>query len=216
MRLRGFRTGLRSLCGLALLAGGLGLAAGGWGQPPPPAPPIPPARPAFSAATQVLSIEVPVQVVRDGEPVRGLQAGDFQVWEGRRKLPLTGFEVLDLAAAGPAVTGRAAGVPAAARRHFLFLFDLAFSDPKSVVRARQAAAGLLSQLQPTDLVAVATYSAVRGPQLVLGYTADRRQIGTALTSLGLPDLTHPVDPLRLVLEEVVGAGSVTGIARPLG
>ena len=179
-----------------------------WGQ----AAPTPPGS-AFAGSTQVLSGEVPVQVVRDGEPVRGLQAGDFEVWEGRRRLPLTGFEVLDLA--GPSAAGRPAGVPAAARRHFLFLFDLAFSDPKSVVRARQAAAGLLSQLQPTDLVAVATYSAVRGPQLVLGYTADRRQIGTALTSLGLPDLTHPVDPLRLVLQEVVGSGNVTGIARPL-
>ncbi|HET9209434.1 MAG TPA: VWA domain-containing protein, partial [Thermoanaerobaculia bacterium] len=156
-----------------------------------------------------------VQVVRDGEPVRGLQAGDFEVWEGRRKLPLTGFEVLDLAAV-PGPAGRVAGVPAAARRHFLFLFDLAFSDPRSVVRARQAAAGLLSQIQPTDLVAVATYSAVRGPQLVLGYTADRRQIDTAFASLGLPDLTHPVDPLRLVLEEVVGAGNAAGISRPLG
>ena len=179
-----------------------------WGQ----AAPTPPGS-SFAGSTQVLSVEVPVQVVRDGEPVRGLQAGDFEVWEGRRRLPLTGFEVLDLA--GPSAAGRPAGVPAAARRHFLFLFDLAFSEPKSVVRARQAAAGLVSQLQPADLVAVATYSAVRGPQLVLGYTADRRQIGTALTSLGLPDLTHPVDPLRLVLQEVVGSGNVTGIARPL-
>src|SRR5206468_8383896 len=67
----------------------------------------------------------------------------FEVWEGRRKLPLTGFEVLDLAAgAGSGPAGRPAGVPsvpAAARRHFLFLFDLAFSEPRSVVRARQAA-----------------------------------------------------------------------------
>ncbi|HEY2289541.1 MAG TPA: VWA domain-containing protein [Thermoanaerobaculia bacterium] len=206
--------------GRALRRGGLaaallGLAAvAAWGQAAPTAPP------AFAGATQVLAVEVPVQVVRDGEPVRGLQAGDFEVWEGRRKLPLTGFEVLDLAAgAGSGPAGRAAGVPsvpAAARRHFLFLFDLAFSEPKSVVRARQAATGLLSQLQPTDLVAVATYSAVRGPQLVLGYTADRRQIDTALSSLGLPDLTHPVDPLRLVLQEVVGSGNVTGIARPQG
>ncbi len=172
----------------------------------------PPAQPSFAATTQVLSIEVPVQVVRDGEPVRGLQAGDFQIWEGRRRLPVTGFEVLDLAAAAG---GKARQVPAAARRHFLLLFDLAFSEPKSVVRARQAAAGLLDQLKGTDLVAVATYSALRGPQLVLGYTADRRQIENALASLGLPDLVHPIDPLRLVLQEMLGAGSAAGGARPL-
>ena len=196
---------------LAAALVGLGAAIGAWGQAPAHAAPPP----AFSASTQVLSVEVPVQVVRDGEPVRGLQAGDFEVWEGRRRLPVTGFEMLDLAA-GPPAAGRTAGVPAAARRHFLFLFDLAFSAPRSVVRARQAAAGLLSQLQPTDLVAVATYSPLHGPQLVLGYTADRRQIDNALASLGLPDLAHPLDPLRLVLQEVVGAGTVAGISRPLG
>jgi VWFA-related protein len=170
------------------------------------------AQPSFSGTTQVLSIEVPVQVVRDGEPVRGLQAGDFQVWEGRRRLPVTGFETLDLAAVA---AGKTAGIPAAARRHFLFLFDLAFSEPKSVVRARQAAAGLLDQLKPTDLVAVATYSARRGPQLVLGYTADRRQLKSALASLGLPDLVQPIDPLRLVLQEILGAGSAAAGGRPL-
>jgi VWFA-related protein len=184
---------------------GLGAGAAAWAQPPA----------SFSAATQVLAVEVPVQVVRGGEPVRGLRAGDFEVWEGRRRLPVTGFEVLDLGAGSPSA-GKTAGVPAAARRHFLFLFDLAFSAPKSVARARQAAAGLLAQLQPSDLVAVATYSPVRGPQLVLGYTADRRQIDTAFASLGLPDLSRPVDPLRLVLQEVLGAGNLAGTIRPAG
>src|SRR6185295_11512816 len=160
--------------------------------------------------------EVPVQVVRDGEPVRGLTAGDFEVWEGRRKLPVTGFETLDLSAAGAAP--RTAAAPAAARRHFLLLFDLAFSEPKFILRARRAAAGLLAHLHPTDLVAVATYSAGRGPQLVLGFTADRRQLDSALATLGLPDLiVRPVDPLRLVLQEILGAENAAGAgAAPLG
>ncbi len=199
--------------GLAAALLGFGAAAAAWGQ----APPAPAGQPSFSGSTQVLSIDVPVQVVRDGEPVRGLQAADFQVWEGRRRLAVTGFESLDLTApsAGPS-SGRAAGVPAAARRHFLFLFDLAFSEPRSIARARQAASGLLSQLHPTDLVAVATYSSLRGPQLVLGYTADRRQIDNALASLGLPPgLTRAVDPLRLVLQEILGVGNTIAGVRPL-
>jgi VWFA-related protein len=160
----------------------------------------------------VLSVDVPVQVVRDGEPVRGLQAGDFQVWEGRRRLPVTGFEALDLAATA---AGRASTVPSAARRHFLFLFDLAFSQPKTIARARRAAAGLLSGLHPTDLVAVATYSASRGPQLVLGFTADRRQIESALGGLGLFDLTASAsDPLRLVLQEVLGVDNAAAGSAP--
>ena len=195
-----------ALLGLLSLAG----SVAGRGQTPPP-PASPPA-PGFSATTQVLSVEVPVQVVRDGEPVRGLQAGDFEVWEGRRRLPITGFEVLDLAATA---AGRTASVPSAARRHFLLLFDLAFSEPKAIVRARRAAAGLLSELHPTDLVAVATYSASRGPQLVLGFTADRRQIEGALGGLGLYDLTaSAADPLRLVLQEVLGADNAAVGAAP--
>jgi VWFA-related protein len=186
--------------GLAAALLGCGAVVAAWGQP------------SFSGSTQVLSIDVPVQVVRDGEPVRGLQAADFQVWEGRRRLAVTGFESLDLTGAGP---GKTAGVPAAARRHFLFLFDLAFSEPRSIARARQAAAGLLSQLHPTDLVGVATYSSLRGPQLVLGYTADRRQIDNALASLGLPGPTHAVDPLRLVLQEILGVGNTIAGVRPL-
>jgi VWFA-related protein len=197
--------------GLAAALLGCGAAVAAWGQAPP-------APHSFAGTTQVLSIDVPVQVVRDGEPVRGLQAADFQVWEGRRRLAVTGFESLDLTVpslAGPS-SGRTAGVPAAARRHFLFLFDLAFSEPKSIARARQAAAGLLSQLHPTDLVAVATYSSLRGPQLVLGYTADRRQIDNALASLGLPDLTpRAIDPLRLVLQEMLAVGNTIAGVRPL-
>jgi len=202
------RTSWHGGLGLALV--GLALAASGRAQAPPPAAPPAASPPAFSGSTQVLSVEVPVQVVRDGEPVRGLTADDFEVWEGRRRLPVAGFEALDLL--GPAGPGRvAAGVPSAARRHFLFLFDLAFSEPKSIARARQAAAGLLGILHPADLVAVATYSASRGPQLVLGFTSDRRQLDNALHSLGLPDLVaRPVDPLRLVLQEVLGAGNATG------
>jgi VWFA-related protein len=195
--------------GLAAALLGCGAAVAAWGQPPPA-----PTQPSFSSTTQVLSIDVPVQVVRDGEPVRGLRAADFQVWEGRRRLAITGFESLDLTAPGPS-SGKTAGVPAAARRHFLFLFDLAFSEPRSIAQARQAAAGLLPQLHPTDLVAVATYSSRRGPQLVLGYTADRRQIDNALASLGLPGPTHAIDPLRLVLQEMLGVGNTVAGVRPL-
>ncbi|HEY0514696.1 MAG TPA: VWA domain-containing protein [Thermoanaerobaculia bacterium] len=203
------RRGIRRGAAVALLS--LGTAVAGRGQTPS-APQAHPAPSSFTGSAQVLSVDVPVQVVRDGEPVRGLQAGDFAVWEGHRRLPVTGFEVLDLAATG---AGRASPVPSAARRHFLMLFDLAFSEPKAIVRARRAAAGLLADLHPTDLVAVATYSASRGPQLVLGFTSDRRQLQSALGGLGLFDLTaSSADPLRLVLQEVLGVDNVASGAAP--
>src|SRR5262245_42767918 len=71
----------------------------------------------FTETTEVVVVEVPVQVVKDGEPVRGLTAADFELYDGRKKVPLSGFEVLDLGAAPtPAAPG---ALPVAARRHFL-------------------------------------------------------------------------------------------------
>ncbi|HWN40946.1 MAG TPA: VWA domain-containing protein, partial [Thermoanaerobaculia bacterium] len=56
----------------------------------------------------------------------------------------------------------------------------------------------------TDLVAVATYSEASGPQLILGFTPDRRQAKLALETLGLPKLMDRApDPLRLVLSQEI-------------
>jgi VWFA-related protein len=154
---------------------------------------------AFTETTEVVIVEVPVQVIRDGQPVRGLTANDFEVFDGRKKQEIVGFEILDLAA--PAARQDLA-VPAAARRHFLMLFDLTFSEPKSIVQARRAALDVVGDLHPTDLVAVATYSSSNGPQLVLGFTPDRQQVATALETLGAPKLLERTgDPLRLVLQD---------------
>jgi VWFA-related protein len=156
----------------------------------------------FAETTEVVAVEVPVQVVgKDGEPVRGLTADDFEVFEGRRQMPITGFEVVDLEV--PATAARASAVPAAARRHFLLLFDLSFSEPKSIVKAREAARNLILGLHSSDLISVASYHAATGPTLVLGFTSDRRQVDTALDQVGM-DSGKPNDPLRLVMRR--GAG----------
>ncbi len=153
----------------------------------------------FTETTEVVVVEVPVQVIKDGEPVRGLTANDFELFEGRKKVPITGFEVLDLEMTGSGQEAMAA-VPVSARRHFLMLFDLSNSEPKAIVKARDAAAGVVSTLHPTDLVAVATYSALQGPNLVIGFTPDRGQIKTAIDTLGLPQLVdRSADPLKLIL-----------------
>jgi VWFA-related protein len=179
------------LCAL-WTAGGAGLRAA------PQRPPAPAA--AFSETAEVTVVQVPVQVVRDGEPVRGLTAADFTVFDGRRQQKVTGFEVLDLAARqGPAV----ASIPPALRRHFLFLFDLSFSEPKSLIKARQMVRDMLPSLHPSDLVSVATYSSAKGPRIAVGFTSDRRQVLKAVETLGLPELVdRNPDPLNLIAAEV--------------
>ncbi|HWM93668.1 MAG TPA: VWA domain-containing protein [Thermoanaerobaculia bacterium] len=156
--------------------------------------------PTYSDVTEVNVVEIPVQVLLDGKPVRGLNADNFAVYQDKSRQAVTGFEVVDLYAL-PA--DQAQTVPTPARRHFLMLFDMAFSEPKAIVQARAAAKDLLTDLHPSDLVAVSTYIASRGSELVLGFTSDREQIEAAIDSLGLPELIdrNPRDPLRLVVEE---------------
>ncbi len=168
----------------------------------------------FGDKTSVVVVEVPVNVVHDGKPLRGLTAANFEVLEGKRRHPIVGFDVVDLSAIeGPAAA--AARVPIAGRRHFLLLFDLTFAQPKSIVLARHAAMRLVREgLHAADLVAVATYGANQGAELVLGFTADREQAAAAIASLGLPQvLDRAPDPLRLV---IAGAESNLAYLREFG
>jgi VWFA-related protein len=161
-----------------------------------------PDRRQFAETVEVLTVEIPVQVIADGEPVRGLTAENFEVYEGRKRQPLTGFEVVDLEQVQPAALAPRE-IPISARRHFLLLFDLTFSQPTVVSRAREAALNLVeTQFHATDLVAVATYSNQHGPQLILGFTPDRRQVQLAIETLGLPQLLErAADPLAFVIAD---------------
>jgi len=168
----------------------------------------------FEGTSQVLAVEVPVNVVgKDGEPVRGMSADDFEVYDGNDRQTLTGFEVVDLktlekepaGAASPA-TRAPVELPPAARRHFLFLFDLSFSSPTSILKARVAAREfVLHSLHPWDLAAVATYSLENGPKLVVTFTPDRAQLARAIDTLGYRRVLDNSaeaknDPLRFMLE----------------
>jgi VWFA-related protein len=180
--------------------------------PMAPAAPAATAPPRFSGErTDVVAVEIPLQVVRDGQPVRGLTRADFAIYDGKKKQEITGFEVIDLAAAPAAAT--AAAIPLqtlspAARRHFLILFDLANSEPKSILQARAAVQKVVDRLYPSDVVAVATHAPSTGPKILLGFTSDRKQIAAAIETLGRPELVkRSGDPLNLILEFQYGSGA---------
>lgn len=153
----------------------------------------------FADTVEVVTVEVPVQVVADGQPVRGLTKESFELYDGRRRQVITGFEVVDLQA--PSRSLPIQQIPISARRHFLMLFDLSFSDPMAIARSRRAALDLVNQeFHPDDVVAVATYTIQHGPDLILGFTPDRRQLELAIETLGLPQLVERAsDPLALML-----------------
>ena len=183
----------------------------------------------FEETSDVVAIEVPVNVIgRDGQPVRGLTAEDFEIFDDGDRQTLTGFEVIDLSSTEAETrrmeTARVEQLGAGARRHFLLLFDLSFSSPTAILKARLAARDfLLSSLHPSDLAAVATYSLETGPKLVLTFTPDRAQLARAIDTLGMRSTidARERDPLRFMIdrgEESLlrgGASSGTGTGADL-
>ena len=169
----------------------------------------------FEETSQVVAVEVPVNVVdREGRPVRGLTADDFEVYDAGQRQTVTGFEMVDLrtreAGDGPPAQQEPGqeDVPSA-RRHFLLLFDFSFSSPTATLKARLAARDfLLNALHPSDLAAVATYSVEHGPQLVVTFTPDRAQLARAIDTLGMKrgyKEGFKQDPLRFLVEPPVSA-----------
>ncbi len=175
----------------------------------------------FEGSTEVVEVQVPVNVTtRDGKPVRGLTRDDFQVLDQGREQELSGFDVVDLDSLKPDMlrgpSSLEAAVPAAARRHFLLLFDLTFASPAAVVKARRAAERfVLDNLHPTDLAAVATYSIDVGPRLLVTFTPDRAQLARAIDTLGAPQLLErhgELDPLRFMIDDPERASRSTSFA----
>ncbi len=133
-------------------------------------------------------IEVPVNVLgKDGKPLAGLTAADFELYDNGKKQEITGFEAADLRPpAAPGVNPLLKAPPAAARRHWLLVFDLSYASPSGLIRAREGARSLVEkEMGPSDLAGVATISIEKGWKLVENFTSDRVQLRYAVDTLGL-------------------------------
>ncbi|HTO87838.1 MAG TPA: VWA domain-containing protein [Thermoanaerobaculia bacterium] len=162
--------------------------------------------------TSVTVIEVPVNVIgRDGKPVAGLTAGDFELFDDGKKQSISGLDVIDLSKA-PAEAGAPEAVPATARRLWLLVFDLTYTSPSSLARAREGARRFVTEgLQPSDLVAVGTLSVDLGWKLLLNFTRDRRQLTYAVETLGFGGTLGQIrDPLSLTITTPGPEGSEGG------
>ena len=146
-------------------------------------------------------IEIPVTVVgRDGRPVTGLTAGDFELFDDGKKQAISALDVIDLSR--PAPPAAAAGsavepIPPAARRLWLLVFDLSYASASGLARARDGARDFVTRsMKDSDLAAVGTLSVDTGWRLLVNFTRDRRQLAAAVETLGAPSLTRPSpDPL---------------------
>lgn len=154
---------------------------------------------------QVVEVELEVEVLdREGRPVPDLGASDFRVLDEGRERPIVRFEGGSASREEVGRDERPAATVADARpgRHFLFLFDLSYSSPLHLQRARLAARELvLRALPPEDFVAVAALSVEQGARWLAGFSRDRAQTVRAIDGLSLDRLgaRSALDPLRLLV-----------------
>jgi VWFA-related protein len=161
------------------------------------APQARPEVPVFGTGVQVVA--VPVFVTdKDGRAVPGLTRDDFELLDQGRQVPVVAFEAVD--AGSPVLPEPGTAPPlvqAAAQRQFLLLFDLMFSSPVGIMRARDAALGFVREaVSPSDLVAAATFGRA-GLRVLVGLTTDRVQLAQAIQNLGLVETDRLRDPLNL-------------------
>ena len=140
-------------------------------------------------------VEVPVSVVdSSGNPIRGLTAANFEVYDGGKKQAITSFDKIDFGSKEVAVNAISPLNPAA-RRSFLLLFDLGFSTPHALERAQDAARRFVSTaVQPRDLVGVGTIDTDRGFRLLTAFTTDHDLVASAIND---PRSFHGSDPLQI-------------------
>jgi VWFA-related protein len=139
-------------------------------------------------------IEVPVTVVdSSGNPVRGLTAANFEIYDGGKRQTITSFDKIDF---GSSETANAISpLNPAARRSFLLLFDLGFSSPKSLARAQEAARNFVkTAVQPRDLVGVGTIDNDHGFRLQTAFTTDRELVESVIAD---PSGFRGNDPLQI-------------------
>jgi VWFA-related protein len=158
---------------------------------------------AAQETVNVRVIEVPVTVTdRGGNPVRGLTAANFQLFDDGKPQTITAFDDIDFASKQD--VSAISPLNANARRSFLLLFDIGYSDVKSIARAREAATKFVqSNVQPRDLVAVGSVDPEKGFRLHTAFTTDRNLVARAIAE---PGKYHGNDPLQLTDLDSFGEG----------
>jgi VWFA-related protein len=169
----------------------------------------------FGEEISIVEVEIPVHVLRDGEPVAGLAAEDFVVLDDGEPREVVGFRVIDLTRVEPA-SGEVAAVagPGAPPRvepegrSILILFDFLFSRRHYLERSLEGAREMVGRLHPADRVAVAFLSET-GAEILLGFTRDPREIGLALDVVAAILDAHGEEARELLAE-------LARLARPGG
>jgi len=164
--------------------------------------PLPAQEDTFEGDTSVTLVEVPVTVIHHGEPLDHLTAENFEVYDRGERQEIRIFEriAIDPHAAPERVRGVLTPSARAARRNFLFLFDLAYTDSRRLRGAASAVSEILDRrLSSADRVGIALFSGLHGFQWVVGLT-DRREDATTGLRLVQAVIESDQDRARQILD----------------
>ncbi|HEY2092276.1 MAG TPA: VWA domain-containing protein [Thermoanaerobaculia bacterium] len=145
-------------------------------------------------------VEVPVTVVdRSGNAVRGLTKANFEIVDEGTKRAINGFEAVDFASPEAELpSSPTLNVPSmnpSARRNFLLVFDMSYSSPNAMTRAKDAARKFVAQMaSEQDLIGVATVDVAHGFRVLTSFTTDRAIVDAAIAD---PKNFRAFDPLQL-------------------
>ncbi|HKO02471.1 MAG TPA: VWA domain-containing protein, partial [Thermoanaerobaculia bacterium] len=164
------------------------------------------ARAQLQESVNVHLVEVPVTVVdRDGQPVRGLTADSFELFDSGKKQTLASFDAIDFASYESVKS--VSRLNPVARRNFLLLFDLSFTSPTSTAKAQAAARDFLARgAGRRDLIAIATVDADRGFRLLTAFTTDRNLLNAAIAD---PRSFRGTDPLQIAGSAIVDVAAMS-------
>jgi VWFA-related protein len=140
----------------------------------------------FSGTLDVVVVELPVDVLADGRPVRGLSREQFELYEDGARREITGFAVVDHARLPELDESGVTPAPAPGeRRNVLLLLDLLFSSQVEQRRTLLAARRFVDDsLGAADFAAIAVSGVVGGSRLIVPFTTDRAWLAAGLDLVG--------------------------------
>ena len=156
--------------------------------------------PAYRLESNLVAVLVYV-TDHDGNPVRGLDAAAFQVFEKGKRMAVKDVEFIDFHDLER--RGEASTYPESSRQ-FLLLFDLSFTDNSGFLAAKRAALKFLEEeAAPNDLIAVATVAGRAGIDLAAPFSTDRARAREAIDRVGLRDVFRYRDSAGFVFEDLL-------------
>ena len=153
-------------------------------------------------------VNVPVYVHRGEQPVEGLTRESFELLVNGKPQAIEYFDVIGAADPGAKADAAAVARTMRERRLFLLIFDIAFSRPFQIEKAREAALQLLAGAKPGDYFAVATFAPHKGIQVLVPFTPDT----TAVTLAVKGTVAGIEDPLRIAVPRALRTSMMAQMA----